>query len=178
VILRPESPQPPDLGAMFDEHFDYVWDTLRRLGVRTSDLEDQVHEVFLRVGRRLRDYDTRRPVKPWLFGFAFRVASDHRRLAQHRVEVLGTEVEAVAPAQSALEGMEAHEEREIVDRALDTVDLDRRAVLVMHDVDDVPIPTVAQALGIPVGTAYSRLRMAREDLATAVTRLRRRRREP
>jgi RNA polymerase sigma-70 factor (ECF subfamily) len=171
VTLRPESRQ-PDLGALFDEHFDYVWGALSRLGVRPSDLEDQVHEVFLRVQRRLADYDTSRPVKPWLFGFVFRVASDHRRLARHRVEVIGARAEAIAPAPSALESMEANEERVVVEEALDAVDLDRRAVLIMHDVDDVPIPAVAHALGIPVGTAYSRLRAAREDLAADVTRLR------
>jgi RNA polymerase sigma-70 factor, ECF subfamily len=175
VTLRPESPPQPDLGAMFDEHFDYVWGSLRRLGVRPCDVEDQVHEVFLRVRGRLADYDTSRPVKPWLFGFAFRVASDHRRLARHRVEVLGAPVEAVAPAPSALESLEADEERSLVEEALEELELDRCAVLIMHDVDEVPIPAVAQELGIPVGTAYSRLRMAREDLAAAVTRLRKKR---
>jgi|HubBroStandDraft_6_1064221.scaffolds.fasta_scaffold301574_2 RNA polymerase sigma-70 factor (ECF subfamily) len=171
VSLRPELPH-PDLGALFDEHFDYVWGALSRLGVRPSDLEDQVHEVFLRVHRRLADYDTSRPMKPWLFGFVFRVASDHRRLVRHRVEVIGARAEAIASAPSAQEGMEADEERTLVEEALDAVDLDRCAVLIMHDVDDVPIPAVAQVLGIPVGTAYSRLRAARADLAAAVTRLR------
>jgi RNA polymerase sigma-70 factor, ECF subfamily len=178
VSQRPASTPPPDLGAMFDDHFDYVWGSLRRLGVRPSDVEDLVHEVFLRVHRRLADYDPSRPIRPWLFGFVFRVASDHRRLARHRVEVLGLTVEAVAPAPSAQQRVEDDEQRALVEEALDTVDLDRRAVLLMHDVDEVPIPAVAQALGIPAGTAYSRLRMAREDLAAALTRLGRKRGEP
>jgi RNA polymerase sigma-70 factor (ECF subfamily) len=175
VSLRPGSSPEPDLGAIFDEHFDYVWASLRRLGVRPSDLEDQVHEVFLRVHTRLSAYDPARAMKPWLFGFAYRVASDHRRLVRHRVEVLGAPIEAIAAAPSAHERLEAEEERALVEEAFDTLDLDRRAVLLMHDVDEIAIPAVAEALGVPVGTAYSRLRLGREDLAGALTRLRRRR---
>ena len=42
----------PDLGAIFEEHFDYLWNRLRRLGVREADLEDLVHEVFIKVHAR------------------------------------------------------------------------------------------------------------------------------
>jgi RNA polymerase sigma-70 factor (ECF subfamily) len=162
----------PDLGAIFEEHFDYVWDSLRRLGTHPADLEDLVHEVFLRLHARLGDYDGSRPVRPWLFGFAFRVASEHRRLARHRVEILDGETEAVDPARPADEGVHAGEERALVEQALARVDLDQRAVLLMHDVEEVPIPQVARELGIPVNTAYSRLRLGRESFAAAVARVR------
>jgi RNA polymerase sigma-70 factor (ECF subfamily) len=160
-----------DLGTLFEEQFDYVWDSLRRLGTRPADLEDLVHEVFLRVHGRLSEYDGSRPVRPWLFGFAFRVASEHRRLARHRIEVLDSSSEAVDPGRPADEGVHAGEERALVEQALARVDLDQRAVLLMHDVDEVPIPQVARELGIPVNTAYSRLRLGRESFASAVARL-------
>jgi len=163
----------PDLGQIFEEHFDYVWNRLRRLGVREADLEDLVHEVFIKVHAHLGDFDTSRPIRPWLFGFAYRVAADHRRLARHRVELLGSGIESVDPAPSADAQIEADEERSLVEAALDRVELDRRAVLVLHDVDEVPVPAIARELGIPVPTAYSRLRLAREELMTAVNRLRR-----
>jgi RNA polymerase sigma-70 factor (ECF subfamily) len=165
----------PDFDEVFDEHFAYVWASLRRLDVRDADLEDQAHEVFLKVHSHLRDYDPQRPIRPWLFAFAFRVASDYRRLSRHRVEVLGAQSEAVDQARPADDGIEAAEERALLAAALDTLDLDRRAVLLLHEIDEVPVPAVAQALGIPLGTAYSRLRFAREDLAAALNRLRRKR---
>jgi RNA polymerase sigma-70 factor (ECF subfamily) len=166
------------MGAVFDEHFDYVWNTLRRLGVRESDLEDLAHEVFLKVHARLADYDAARPMRPWLFGFAYRVASDHRRLARHRLEVLGAPIEATDPVRPPDERIEAHEEHTLLEAALAGMDFDRRAVLLLHDVDEVPVPAIALELGIPVNTAYSRLRLAREELAIAVNRLRRRRPVP
>jgi RNA polymerase sigma-70 factor (ECF subfamily) len=162
----------PDLRAIFDAHFDYVWITLRRLGVRDSDLEDVAHEVFLKVHARLHDYDQARPIRPWLFGFAFRVASDHQRLARHRVEVVGLVSEPVDAACGADQQLEADDERRLVEAALQCVETERRAVLLMHDVDEVPIPEVARALEINVNTAYSRLRLARRDLAEAIQRLR------
>lgn len=179
------SPQPsaltsprPDMRVIFDDHFDYVWNTLRRLGVREADLEDLAHEVFLKVHARIHDFDASRPVRPWLFGFAYRVAADHRRLARHRLEVYGTAIEPVDPVRPADERLVADEEWELVNSALAELDFDRRAVLVMHDVDDVPVPAIAQELGIPVNTAYSRLRLAREDLAAVVKRLRAARAQP
>ena len=73
---------------------------------------------------------------------------------------------------SADEHIAVLEQRELVLCALDTIEIDRRAVLVMRDVDDMPVPQIAKMLDIPLNTAHTRLRLAREQLAAAVTRLR------
>jgi RNA polymerase sigma-70 factor (ECF subfamily) len=171
-VVSPSSTRPaPELSAVFDEHFEYIWSTLRRLGVRDADREDLVQEVFLRVHARLGDYDASRPVRPWLFGFAYRVAVDYQRLARHRVEVLGRLGDTPATNVPADEAIADHEERELLLLALDTIDLERRAVLVMHDVDEVPTHEIARLFDIPLNTVYSRLRVARKELADAVTKL-------
>ena len=165
----------PELGRIFDEQFAYVWGTLRRLDVREADLEDQAHEVFMRVHARLAEYDPSRPIRPWLFAFAYRVASDYRRLARHRIEVLGAVPETADPGLPADAAIQAAQDRALVTAALDSVEIERRAVLMLHEIDEVPVPQIAQALGIPVGTAYSRLRLARQELAAALARLRKQR---
>jgi RNA polymerase sigma-70 factor (ECF subfamily) len=162
----------PAFRAIFEEHFDYVWNTLKHLGVRDADLEDLAHEVFLRVHERIEDYDESRPIKPWLFAFAFRVASGHRRLARHRLEVLGIAVDPHDPSLPADEVLASRRDGELAAAALDSVEIDRRAVFMLHDLDEVPIPQVAAALGIPLGTAYSRLRLAREEFQKSAQRLR------
>jgi RNA polymerase sigma-70 factor (ECF subfamily) len=161
----------PSFRTLFDGHFSYVWSVLRRLGVRDEDVEDLVHEVFLNVYRHLPDYDPTLPVKPWLFGFAFRVASDDRRRARRRREVIGTEVVPAEPARSAHDALVRAEERSLLMRALQEIALDRRAVLVLHEWDECTIPEVARSLRIPLNTAYTRLRLGRADLAAAVKRL-------
>ncbi|HXX68834.1 MAG TPA: sigma-70 family RNA polymerase sigma factor [Polyangiaceae bacterium] len=166
----------PDLSAIFDDHFDFVWNALQRLGVRPADLEDLAHEVFLKVQARLGDYDSSRPIRPWLFGFAYRVAAAHRRLVRHRVEVYGHAIEPVDPVRLPDESAEAQEDSELVRNALEAVDFDRRPVLLLHDGEDIPVPAIAAELGIPVNTAYSRLRVAREEFGAAIRALRSRRR--
>jgi RNA polymerase sigma-70 factor (ECF subfamily) len=172
-VVSPGAARPtPDLGAIFDEYFDYLWNALRRLGVREADLEDLVHDVFLKIHLRRDDYDSTRPIRPWLFGFAYRVASDYRRLARHRVEVHHSPTEVVDPERPVDERIEIAEERALLDSALESVDIDRRAVLVLHDLDEVPVPSIAEAFGIPLNTAYSRLRLGRAEFAAAAKRLR------
>jgi RNA polymerase sigma-70 factor (ECF subfamily) len=156
---------------VFDAHASYVAASLGRLGVREADRDDLVSEVFVRVHRELDRYDASRPIRPWLFAFAARVASDHRRLARHRREVLADERGDVASsAPSPDRELESSEARRIVAQALEALDLDKRTVLVLHDLDETPIPEVARALGIAEGTAYSRLRAARAEFTAAVRR--------
>jgi RNA polymerase sigma-70 factor (ECF subfamily) len=166
------APVRPDFRSLFDAEFDYVWHVLRRLGVRPCDLEDVTHDVFLAVYRHLQDYDPVRPLRPWLFGFAFRTASDYRKLGRHRRERLGEPAEEKDPAPSALDRAVAGELAGIAIDALDALELDRRAVFILHELDECPMPEIATALGIPLNTAYSRLRLARADLRAAVRRLR------
>lgn len=158
----------PDFGAIFDEHFGYVWNTLRHLGIRRSDLEDMAHEVFLRVHAHRQQYDPGRPIRPWLFGFAYRIAADYRRLARNRLEMSGLPVEPADAAPPADERLERCERTKLLHHALGVMDLERRAVLILHYVEGVPVGDIARALGIPLNTAYSRLRLAREELSRVV----------
>ena len=167
-----EAPGASEFRAIFDTELSYVWSTLRRLGVQARDLEDLCHDVFVVVFRNLAAYDTRRPIRPWLFGIAFRVASDYRRSARYRREIPGTTRELPCPAPPADEVMLRRERQRLVARALDELELDRRAVFVMHDIDGHVMPDIAAALGVPLNTAYSRLRLARADFAAAVRRVR------
>ena len=168
-----ESPCPPvEFAGVYGAEFTYVWNTLRRLGVWERDLEDLCHDVFVIVFRILDQYDARRPIRPWLFGIAFRVASDYRRSARHRREVTGTTIDAPSTAPPADEIMLRRERQRLVMQALEALELERRAVFVMHDIDGHVMPDIAAALGVPLNTAYSRLRLARADFAAAVERVR------
>lgn len=168
----------PSFDAIFERDFGYVWNSMRRLGIPNRDLEDLSHDVFFRVYERLADFDRERPFRPWLFGFCFRVASDYRRRFANRREVLGAELEPVDPAPSALDRVLQAEATSLAQLALQGLELGRRAVFVMHEIDGAPIPEVAHALGIPLNTAYSRLRLAREQFSAALRRERLRRGDP
>jgi RNA polymerase sigma-70 factor (ECF subfamily) len=166
----PGAARDPLFDRLFAEHFTYVWNALRRLGVREGDREDLAQEVFVRVHRALPSYDDGRPPRPWLFAFAFRVASDYRRLARHRVEVDQPPEEQPAIAAGADESLDAARRRALLERGLDALDVAKRAVVILHDLEEMPVPEIARTLEIPEGTAASRLRAGRAELAAAIRR--------
>lgn len=153
----------------YQRELTYLIGSLRRLSVPARDLEDVLHEVFLVMLKRWDDYDRDRPIKPWLFGIAFRVASGHRRRVYRELPEGPHEPEYEGEGPD--EAVELSESRRLLMRALAVVPLERRAVLVMHEVDEVPMQQVAQQLEIPLFTAYSRLRKARKELEAALLRL-------
>jgi RNA polymerase sigma-70 factor (ECF subfamily) len=163
--------QPPDFPTIYAAEFAYVWKTLRRLGAPLKDLEDLTHDLFVVVHRRLSEYDPARPLRPWLFGIAVRVVSDYRRAFRNSREVLDpvtSTPDAIDQAPRQDETVAGSQARTLLMKALDRVDFDRRVVLVMHDLDEVPIPEIASTLDIPMNTAYSRLRLARADVLAAI----------
>jgi len=169
----PQTPDvAPDLTELFRTHVSYVVHTLRRLGVRSADLEDVAHDVFLVVHRKWSDYDRGRPIKPWLFGIAMRVALGYRRRAGHQREILGEDLErAVADAVTAEASLEQERRRRLVHTGLEAVHESRKDVFVLHDLDGVAMPDIVATLGIPLNTGYSRLRLARAEFRTALERL-------
>jgi RNA polymerase sigma-70 factor (ECF subfamily) len=174
VSASPTEPAPEDLDfqTIFASQFQYVWGALRRLGIPPRDLEDVTHDVFLRVYRRRHQYDPARPVRPWLFAFAFRVASDYRRLARHRREVLEPASESADPKPTAVDELLRAEMLSTGYAALETLEFGRRAVFILYELDGCSMQEIAVALGIPVNTAYSRLRLAREQFQASLARMR------
>jgi RNA polymerase sigma-70 factor (ECF subfamily) len=157
-----------DFRSVFESEFDYVCRALRRLGVNAADLKDVSQELFLAVHRQLGSFDASRPIRPWLFGFALRFAANHRRLARGRDHVSIDQKVKYSPSEQRDASVEA---RDLVLRALEALPFDRRVAIVMHDLEGWAAPDIADQLGIPLGTVYSRIRIGRTDFRDAVTRL-------
>jgi RNA polymerase sigma-70 factor, ECF subfamily len=170
----PLPPGRPSFRQVYDSQFAYVWKTVRRLGIREAEQEDAAHEVFLVVLRRLDQYDPARPLRPWLFGIALRVVSSYQRAVRARHEVVmesAGSIEVADPGAGAEEQALRSEKQRLVLEALEHVEIGRRAVFVLHEIDQFAMPEIAQALGIPLNTAYSRLRLARAEFAAAAQRM-------
>lgn len=162
----------PGFRELFETQFSYVWHALRRLGVAERDLEDLTQQVFLQVHGQLPKFDGERPVRPWLFSFAFNAASNYRSLSRHRVELAIVPPEQPCPQAAPDEQLITRQELELAELALSRLALDRRALLLLHEVEGHGMPEIAESLNIPLNTAYSRLRLARQEYEQAVKRLR------
>ena len=153
---------------IYQQEFDFVWRLVRRFGGRERDREDLAHDVFVAVHRSLESYDRGRPLRPWLFGVTFRVVSDYRRRARFDREVPVEDHGAAATAPVAHQVLEQGERQALVASGLDRLPFDQRVVFVMHELEGASVPEIAQALGIPENTCYSRLRLARGRFSSAV----------
>jgi RNA polymerase sigma-70 factor (ECF subfamily) len=153
----------------FQKELDYVYRTLRRLGTAASEVDDLAQEVFLALRRCWTTYDPDRPLRPFLFGISFRIAAAHERKRRREVAFGIVEVGDAGPGPD--DALVSKQARALVLAALERIPLPRRAVLVMHDIDDVPVSEVALALEIPLFTVYSRLRKARRELEAAIRRM-------
>ncbi len=71
--------------------------------------------------------------------------------------------------------LEKERRRRLVLAALDEIELSRRAVFVLHELDGFTCEEIARTLEIPIGTTYSRLRLARQDFTATMNRLQARR---
>jgi RNA polymerase sigma-70 factor (ECF subfamily) len=159
---------------VYDANVAFVWRNLRRLGVMDRDVEDKCQEVFVVAHRRWEEFvDRGHGPRAWLFQIVLRVASDARRhrrrhpvdpdggIALDRQSVEAPQAAAVARKQAL----------DLLDRALASIDIGRRAVLVLHEIEQMTAPEIARTLELPLNTVYSRLRVARMELDAELARL-------
>lgn len=158
------------LEAMVKLHFDVVWRSLRRLGVPDGSVDDAAQQVFMVAARKLETIEAGGE-KPYLMGIAVRVASDARRTQARRREVSDDLAgDPVDPQASPEDLVDQKRARQLLDRVLSMMPMDLRAAFTLFEIEGMSVPEVATALGIPGGTAASRLRRAREEFRELVRR--------
>jgi RNA polymerase sigma-70 factor (ECF subfamily) len=161
------------VAALYDEHFDFVWRSVRRLGVGGPSVEDVVQEVFVVVHRRLAEFEARSSVRTWLFGIVLGVVRNHRRGERRRDAALSST--PLAEGGAAAEGeahasLEAREARRILYALLDELGDPLREIFVLAELEQLSAPEIAEALGVNVNTVYSRLGAARTKFKEAAAR--------
>jgi RNA polymerase sigma-70 factor (ECF subfamily) len=159
------------LRALIDRHFDFVWRAARRLGLHAADADDVAQDVFIVAARRLDEVEPDRE-RSFLFGTLLRVAATRRRSDSRRREDLVDTVEAHRDV--GLDPEELNElmsVRPLLQEILDGLPAAQHAVFVLYEMEELSLPEIADALGVPPGTVASRLRAARESFRTAARRL-------
>lgn len=171
---RPASGEIATFEHIYQQYFDFVWRSARRLGVSENAVDDVVQDVFLVVHRRLRDFEGRSSMKTWIFGITLRVISDHRRTIRRKGglaplpddEVLGDRGEGPVAA------LEKRQAARVLHALLEELDDEKRTVFVLAELEELGAKEIAELVGVPVNTVYSRLRAAREAFDGALARYR------
>ena len=156
-----------DLQTVYREHFNFVWRSLRRLGVSDADLPDVVQDVFIVAHRKLAGFEGRSRLTTWLFGIMLRVVSDRRRLACVRLRVDDERAieERVDPRDLGAE-IERRHALAVLDGILDGMPLEQRAVFTLFELEGMAGHQIAEALELPLGTVKSDLARGHEQLRT------------
>jgi len=160
----------PAFEAVVAEHGPYLWRVLRRLGVRPADIEDVWQETFIVVHRKLEAFEGRAQLRTWLSAIAVRVASDYRNRAHRRREQATEEFPEDASSASQHDDFVEQERRALLDRLINELKPEQREVIVLYEFAELPMQEVAEALGCPLQTAYSRLHAGRRALEQAARR--------
>jgi len=157
---------------LYQRHHHKVRSTLFQL-CGSDGLDDLVQDVFLRAWKGLGKFRQSSQFSTWLYRIAFNVASDRRKaLAKMRSRNISVEDEqlenlsddAIARDGYQQAGLNQMHYQDIMQRGLAKLSEDHRAVLVLHDLEELPQKDIAEILSIPVGTVKSRLFHARSAI--------------
>jgi len=165
-----------NLEQIYERHADFVWRTLRRLGVAEADARDAAHDVFLVVHAQLAKFEGRSSLSTWLFTICRSVARDFRRRERRGARLLPeTELDDELDLRADVgRAVEHNQQLAELERILGTLSTDQRNVFILFEIEKLTGEELAEALQIPLGTVYSRLQLARkafkEELERAFAR--------
>lgn len=161
----------PSFRSVYHDYFSFVWSWTRRLGVPTDALDDVVQEVFVVVHRRLDTLERPESLRSWLYSIVRRTASTYhrgRRMRSGRESPEPFEYELANALQpSPLDLAVLSDDLQVLWRLIGTLDPRKRDVFVLAELEEMTVPEIAEAIGIPLNTAYSRLRAARQEFNEA-----------
>jgi len=160
------------LRVLVETQFDFVWRSLRALGVPSANADDAAQRVFMITAQKL-DAITEGSERAFLFATARGVAANARRSQARRREVgddtlLDRATDEAHDPEQALADKQA---KQLLERVLSAMPDDLRNVFVLHELENLTTTTIAEVLEIPSGTVASRLRRARAEFKLSVTRL-------
>jgi RNA polymerase sigma-70 factor (ECF subfamily) len=148
--------------SLYAEHFDFVWRSLRRLGVHPSVVDDAAQDTFVVLHRKLSELRAEASAKAFLFAIAQRVAHDYRRTARRKGALSLEDEGHASPAAGPFERTAKGQATLVLKRFLEVLDDDKRAVFVLAELEELSAPEISEALGVRLNTVYSRLRNARQ----------------
>jgi RNA polymerase sigma-70 factor, ECF subfamily len=168
----------PDFDAVYEAHLDFVWRTVRRMGVRPADTDDVVQEVFFVVHRRLAEFEGRAQLKTWVFKILVHVVRHYWRTHQRKPgdqatdEPADTQDLAADHENSPTAALERVEALRVLDGLLAHLDEDKREVFVLAEIEQMTAAEIAEIVEANVNTVSSRLRAARQEFEKALLRYR------
>lgn len=155
---------PADFERLFEELAPYVLRVLPRMGVAAADLDDVAQEVFLTVHRTLPRFERRASLKTWVYGICIRISGNYRQRAHRRYEQLVAAAEEGLDTRTPARELVARRALMRLDAVLERLSSVQRAVWVLHEIEQLSVAEIAEALDCSKFTVYARLYAARRSV--------------
>lgn len=169
---RPPAAAADAFRVFYGEHFAFVWRCLGALGVPAASQDDAAQEVFVVVHRRLPEFRGESSVRTWLYGIVRNVASNARRSQRRKGGLAELQGDEQSEQPDPLRNLETREAADFVQRFLSTLEDSRRDLFVLALVEQLSMPEIAPVLGLPLNTAYTRLRALKLEFQSALAQYR------
>lgn len=163
----------PPFSDIYSRYFEFVWSSARHLGIGPEAIDDVVQEVFIVIHAKLHTIQQPASLKSWIYGVVRRQVSSYRRadkLKQHTGAPLENIAETRGGAGTPLDVAEQNAQLKLLSSLLAELDELKREVFILAEVQEMTVPEIAEALELPLNTAYSRLRAARQAFDAGLAR--------
>jgi RNA polymerase sigma-70 factor (ECF subfamily) len=173
----PEEPTqavPLDVAGLYAEHGAFIGRVIQRLVGSGPHVDDLVQETFIVAFRKRATFDGRAAARTWLYGIAANLSMRHRRgmrrfgLFQDRLarEVSATDEDV--PDRQLERQLERRRHVAIVHEVLSRLPFKQREVFVLYELEGLDGAQISELLGVPLGTVWTRLRVARQSFEPAM----------
>lgn len=170
-------------GELVEQYQDRIFNTCWRICGSLEDARDITQDAFLKALTGISDFHGKSAFYTWLFRIAVNMALSHRRKMKHRattsldrsMDQSGSQAERLSDrivAANAPDPAAQVQDAELATRAvraLQGLEDDQRAVVVLRDIEGLDYRDIAIILGIATGTVKSRLHRARMALRLALS---------
>ena len=167
------APEVSAFEAVYRQYFDFVWSSVRRLGVGSAALDDVVQEIFIVIHARLHTLERPDALRSWIYSVVRRIVSAYHR-SQRVKEISGVALAAepdVRPRpETPFDRAEQNDQIKLLFSVLSELEEPKRDILLMAELDELTAPQISEILGVPLNTVYSRLRAARIAFEEALAR--------
>jgi len=164
----------PSLDELYGTYFNFVWSMARHLGVGDGELDDVVQDIFVVIYERLDTLQQPESLRSWIYGIIRRIVGVHHRTKRTALIRTGTELVEIEVLHSAMvtpqQMAEQSEHSKLLWSLLERLDPPKREVFVAIELEEMTAPEIATAIGVPLNTVYSRLRIARQEVEAALQR--------
>ena len=151
---------------LYEAHVDHVIHHVGRLLGPRAEVEDAVQEVFVRVHKSLRDYRGDSQFSTWLYRVTRNVAIDHLRKRKKTVSL--DDWRTLRAHGNAWKRLEARDQLRALYAALEKLNIDYREAFLLYEVEGLKLREISEMMDVPIGTAASRVRRAREELRSVL----------